>query len=144
MKDKTKGEHMETEQSMNNPSQSALKKALAWFRSMESKRRVQIIVGIVAVIIILTIAVVRIDGIGSKKPQGTYVSYIAGMKVASYEFKGNNVEYFMLGSTNKGTFQMEDDTVLIVYEDGGKDQFTYNAETDELNMGSAVTLVKEK
>ena len=144
MESKRNGEPTETEQSMKNPPQSAPEKAIARFRSVGAKRSVQIIAGVATVVIILSIAVVSLGGIGTKKPQGTYVCYLSGVKIASYEFKGNNVEYFMLGNTNQGTFQMEDNTVFIEYEDGGTDQFTYDAEKDELDMAGVFVLTKEK
>lgn len=112
-------------------------------RTNNSKKRNLIIVGVLLVALLIGLVLI-IGGNGRNKPSGKYVSTIMGMQVASYEFKGNDVEYIMFGETNKGTFKMVDNTVFITYEDGGKDQFTYNAETDELKMGGAVTLVKEK
>lgn len=120
----------------------AIKASLNVWMNDSQKRKI-IIAGILVVALLIGTVLVN-GGSGRNKPSGTYVSTLSGIQFAFYEFKGNNVEYIMFGETNKGTFKMVDDTVLITYEDGGKDQFTYNAEADELMVGGAFTLVKKK
>lgn len=132
----------ENKQAVDSAPKAFFKKVLDWFQSQEPKKK-RMIAG-VAALLILSIVLICVGGGGGSKPQGTYVAYVAGMKFASYEFKGNKVEYFLLGNTNKGTFQMVDGNVLIEYEDGGYDQFQYDAEKDELSMAGAVTLTREK
>ena len=150
MENELKENNEKAEQSVNHSSQSVVKKSLAWFRSVEPKRRILTCVSIVAVLIILAIAAVSVGSIGTKKPQGTYVFYVADQKFATYEFKGNKVEHFALEdlygnySHVEGKFYMEDNTVFIEYEDGGKDQFTYNAVKDELDMEGIIVLTKEQ
>lgn len=149
MESELKEDNVKAEQSVNHSSQSVVNKSLAWFRSIEPKTRIRIGVSIVAVLIILAIVAVSVGSTGTKQPQGTYVLYIADVKFAIYEFKGNKVEHFALEGPNggyshtKGQFHMEDSAVFIEYEDGGQDQYTYNAEKDELDMGGIIILTKE-
>lgn len=150
MENAIKEDNVKAEQSVVHSSQSVFGNNPAWFRSMEPKTRIRICVSIAAVLIILAIAAVSVGSVGTKKPQGTYVFYVADQKFATYEFKGNKVEHFALEdlygnySHVEGKFYMEDNTVFIEYEDGGKDQFTYNAEKDELDMEGIIILTKEQ
>lgn len=110
----------------------------------KNKRVIAIIAGIVAAALVICIATVCFSGPMENKPQGTYVWTDAGINCAVYELKGNKVEYEMLGNSNKGTFKMVENTVVITYEDGGRDEFVYDAEKDELSLADVILLTKKK
>jgi hypothetical protein len=84
---------------------------------------------------------------GAKKPHGTYTLYIDKYKFATYDFSmfGNKVtvEYINSGEAKVATWEMEGNTVKLSFEGGTYDEFTYDPETDTLDLYGVATARKD-
>lgn len=99
---------------------------------------------LVAVVLLVTMVLTLASC--TKKPSGKY-----GNAVYSVEFDGNKVSVSLIGgalSTKSGTFEMEDNKIVITYESedlSGKlpTGMTYDAENDTVSF-LGLTLKKDK
>lgn len=86
-------------------------------------------------------------GCFGKRPSGLYTSYIEGIAFSTYDFSavGNKVtvEYIFTGVVKDGTWEMDGNTVTLHYEDDGYDEFTYDPDSDTLDIYGVATARKD-
>ena len=70
---------------------------------------------------------------GANKPRGTYKDNIG---FSTITFKGDKVESMSMGSdeVSTGTYVIEDGKILVSYDNGNRDTFEYDEETDTLSL----------
>ena len=100
---------------------------------------------IIAILLALTM-VFALCACGAKGPKGTYILYSDNnIEIGRLEFSGNKVvlvigrEEFGSVSRSEGTFTYQDGRINCIFDgengdDGGKDDFTYNEETDTIDI----------
>ena len=80
-------------------------------------------------------------------PHGKYTLYIGDFKFATYDFSmfGNKVtvEYINSDEVKVATWEMEGNTVRLEFEGGTYDEFTYDPETDTLDLYGVATARKD-
>ena len=97
----------------------------------------------IALLLVLELCISLCACGGKNGPNGSYSSYIAGIKFATLTFKGNKVLYETDDKETEGTFVMDGNTVKISYENGNSDQFTYDPESDTLDFMGLMTFTKD-
>ncbi len=75
----------------------------------------------------------------AKKPTGTYAD---GIGIWTLSFIGNNIEMKTSSSTVKGTFTMAGDNIVVSWETGGSDTFTYDSSKDVVSFQGVLDFVK--
>ncbi len=99
----------------------------------------------IALLLVLTMAFALCACGAGKGPKGTYIMYSDNIEIGRLEFSGNKVvlvigrEDFGYVSRSEGTFTYEDGKIHCIFDGenddgGGKDDFTYDEETDTIDI----------
>lgn len=91
---------------------------------------------LISTFLMVCLVCVFLVGCGTKKPSGTYADNLG---FSTLEFKGNEVTMISLGGDSKGKFTIDKDNKISVdYENGNKDTFEYDPETDTISFAGGV------
>ena len=82
-------------------------------------------------------------GSKSNKPSGSYSATIAGVKFSTFIFSGDKVTYEGASKTSVGSFTMDENKVIITYDDGLGEELEYDPKTDTLSLGDVMTFEKD-
>lgn len=98
---------------------------------------------IIALLIVLTLCAC------GGRPSGAYTCYMASLKFMTLNIDGDQIDritYDLDGSVEKsagGTFEMEGDVVVVQWNDGKHDRFTYDSGEEKLSLTDSFFFVKD-
>ena len=90
---------------------------------------------IISIFLLLALSLASLVSCGSSFLEGEYTCVVSGITFMTMEFEdGNVIRTSRSGKITNGTYEVENSTVKISWEDGKGDVMTFHKETESLTI----------